>query len=389
MLNNKKIVLGVCGGIAAYKTLELASFLKKRNALVKIIATPNSLKFVQPLSWKSITHDTVISDMFDVENEIAHIQLADWADLFIIAPATANTIAKIALGMADNLLTTTLLAYTKKVLIVPAMNVHMYENDITQKNIARLQSKKYCFMEPETGKLACGYEGKGRFPETKEIMYFAESLLQYDNDLLDKKIMITAGSTIQKIDPMRYLTNRSSGKMGVELARSAAIRGAKVTLVAGNVSESIPKYIDSVIKVESAEEMFRACKKEAYKQDIIVKAAAVSDYTPIEVQEKKIKKSDDLTLQLVRTKDILAYLGKTKKENQIVVGFAAETDNIIENAKKKLITKNCNYIVANNLQVAAKDDTEVAILSEKDQVNAKGTKFEVANKIWDTILYEK
>jgi phosphopantothenoylcysteine decarboxylase/phosphopantothenate--cysteine ligase len=389
VIKNKNILLGVSGGIAAYKAVELASLLKKQGANVKVILTQNTREFITPITFKAITHDLVLTNNFDLENEIAHITLADWADIFVIAPATANIIGKIANGIADDLLTSTIMAYTKKTLIVPAMNIHMYENKILQDNIKKLKRFGFYFMEPESGQLACGYQGKGRFPKSDEILYFIKAYLHYEQDLMDKNILVTAGATQQKIDPMRFLTNIASGKMGVEIARAAAIRGAKVTLIHGSVKTTLPEYLHHAIQTLSAEEMYASCLELATKQDLIFKAAAVSDYTPEIYLERKLKKGKDFELKLVRTNDILAELGKRKPENQILVGFAAESENIIENATEKMARKNCDFIVANHLNNAGKDESEVTILSKEKSKQISGDKFMTANQILDFVLYGK
>jgi phosphopantothenoylcysteine decarboxylase/phosphopantothenate--cysteine ligase len=389
MVKNKNIVLGITGGIAACKALELASLLKKQGAIVRTILTKNALEFITPLSFKAITHDLVLVDNFDLENEIAHITLADWADIFVIAPATANIIGKIAAGIADDLLTSTLLACTKKILIVPAMNIHMYENKILQENITKLKSYNFYFIEPETGELACGYTGKGRFPKSEEILYYIKSLLNFESDMNGKKVLVTAGATQQKIDPMRYLTNISSGRMGVEIARAAAIRGAEVTLVHGSLKIEPPYFIRQSIPAFSAKEMYDVCLKMAPEQDFIFKSAAVSDYTPEKQEEQKIKKGADLKLNLQRTDDILAELGKRKNAKQLIIGFAAESENVLQNARAKRLSKNCDFMVANHLQTAGKMESELTILSAEKEKQISGDKFLCANQILDFIVYGK
>ncbi|MCD4817513.1 MAG: bifunctional phosphopantothenoylcysteine decarboxylase/phosphopantothenate--cysteine ligase CoaBC [Candidatus Cloacimonetes bacterium] len=388
MLKKKKILLAISGGIAAYKSIDLASKLIKQKAIVKVILTKNALKFITPLSIKSIVHNDVEVSLFDEDNVIKHIELADWADIIVIAPATANIIGKIANGIADDLLTTTLMAVTKPVLIVPAMNIHMYENPILQNNIQKLKGLNYYFMEPEFGVLACGYEGKGRFPDVTEIICNISTFLYYKTELSGKKILVTAGATRQKIDPMRYLTNFSSGKMGINIARNAAIRGADVTLLHGVTSEKIPDYLTSKLST-SAEEMYNDCFENFENFNVIIMCAAVSDYTPEKVLRNKLKKSENLNLKLIRTNDILLEMGKRKKAKQILIGFAAESENIIENAKIKLNKKNLDFIIANNLEVSGKDETEITILSKTVNQKYRGDKFYCAHKILDILLDEK
>ena len=385
MLKNKKILLGVTGGIAAYKAVDLASRLTKMGAEVKTIMTANACELISPITFKSITHQPVVTKMFDIDADIEHISLADWAEIVVVAPATANIIGKVACGIADDLLSTTIMATCAPVLLVPSMNVHMYENPIVQENISRLSNLDYFFMETEKGMLACGYEGKGRFPKTEEIVYFVQTYLNYKKDLEDIPVLITAGATRENIDPMRYITNYSSGKMGVALARAAYIRGAEVTLITGNISEDIPEYLNC-IKTSSAFEMFKVTTKEFPKNQVTFMTAAVSDYTPEEPSMQKIKKANDMILELKRTKDILLELGKKKTDKQTLVGFAAESEKIMENAKLKLKKKNLDFIVANNLTVAGKDDTEIIFIGKKSEEKLTGRKFQVAHKILDYIF---
>lgn len=384
MLQGKKILLGVTGGIAVYKAVDLASRLKKEGAEIKVIMTENACQFITPLTFRSITHETVTVKAFDAEAEIKHISLADWADLIVIAPATANIIGKIAAGIADDLLSTVVMASTAPKLIVPAMNVHMYENPIVQGNIKQLTNLGYRFMEPEEGILACGYKGKGRFPKPEEIVYHIKSSLHFKLDLSGKHILITAGGCREQIDPMRFIGNYSSGKMGLALARAAQIRGARVTLIMGSTSEKIPPQI-RCINVETSADFYREVIKISSDFDVIIMAAAISDFTPATKSEIKIKKADDLQLELIRTKDILAELGTIKPKGQILIGFAAESHNIIENARKKLIKKNLDFIVANSLEVAGKDETEIIIISSDSEKSMQGNKFLIANNILGTI----
>ncbi|MCD4795814.1 MAG: bifunctional phosphopantothenoylcysteine decarboxylase/phosphopantothenate--cysteine ligase CoaBC [Candidatus Cloacimonetes bacterium] len=385
MIKNKKILLGITGGIAAYKAVDLASKLTKQGAEVKTIMTANACELISPITFKSITHQPVVTRMFDIDADIEHISLADWAEVIIVAPATANIIGKVAGGIADDLLSTTIMATRSPVLFVPAMNVHMYENPIVQENISKLSKLGYLFMEPEKGMLACGYEGKGRFPKTDEIIYFVQTYLNYKKDLKDIPILITAGATRENIDPMRFITNYSTGKMGQALARAAYIRGAKVTLIAGNITENIPEYL-KCIKTSTADEMFNATMKEFPKNQVTFMTAAVSDYTPTKPSGQKIKKTDEMILELKRTRDILLELGKKKTDRQTLVGFAAESENIIENAKLKLKKKNLDFIAANNLNVAGKDETEIIFIGRNIEEKLTGKKFQVAHKILDMVF---
>jgi len=384
MFKDKKVLLGITGGIAAYKAVNLASSLTKMGAEVRTIFTKNATELLQPLTVKSITHQPVVTELFNLGADIEHISLADWADITIIAPATANIIGKVASGIADDLLSTTIMATTSPVLFVPAMNIHMYQNPIVQRNIKELTELGYFFMDPEAGMLACGYTGKGRFPKVEEIIYYAKSHLNHHRDLVGKKFMITAGASVEKIDPMRFISNKSTGLMGINLARAAYIRGAEVKLIHADVSVAIPEYLD-VQQALSAEEMYQQVTTEQADYDTIIMTAAVADYTIKKPAGQKIKKGEYLTLELVRTKDILAHLGESRTQNQILVGFAAESENILKNGKLKLEKKKADFIVANDLQVAGKDLTSISIISHSEVVEFSGNKFEAANKILDII----
>ena len=388
MLEGKKILLGVTGGIAAYKAVDLASKLTSLGATVKTILTQNACEIISPLTFKSITHQRTITKMFDVEADIEHISLADWADLVVIAPATANIIGKIAGGIADDLLSTTIMATTAKVLFVPAMNIHMYENPIVQENISKLSNFGYLFMEPEYGKLACGYKGKGRFPKTSEILNFISTYLYYGRDLEGKSILVTAGANQEQIDPMRYITNKSSGKMGLALARAAHIRGAKVKLIYAAISEPVPEYFASEQAI-TASELHKSVINNYRNFETIIMAAAVADYTPANSSQQKIKKSGDLNIELKRTTDILAELGANKSSEQYLVGFAAESENITANAKAKLTKKKIDMIIANNLNVSGKDTTEIEIITMENNITIKGSKFEIAHKILEAVFSKK
>ena len=385
MLKDKRILLGITGGIAAYKSVDLASKLTKSGAVVKTVMTRNACEFISPLLLKSITHQSVSVEQFNLNADIEHISLADWADLLVIAPATANIIGKAAGGIADDLLSTIITATISPILFVPAMNVHMYENKIVQRNIEILKKYGYFFAEPETGKLACGYEGKGRFPQVEEIIYHIKTYLNYKRDLVGKKILVTAGATRENIDPMRFISNYSSGKTGLALARAAFLRGAEVKFVAASVNENIPDYLDFV-KTKNAAGMYETVMKLFPDYETVIMAAAVSDYTPESPAERKIKKGENLSLKLRRTNDILAEMGKRKGKNQKLIGFAAESENIEKNALVKLEKKNLDFIVANDLKVAGKQETEVIIIGKDFRKKITGDKFEVAHSILDEIF---
>ncbi len=388
---NKNILLGVSGGIAAYKAIELASLLSKAGFSVKTILTDHALRFVTGINFAAITHGSVHSSLFEDADPIPHISLADWADLIVVAPATANIMAKAAQGLADDLLSTTLLAHTKPVLFVPAMNVNMYENPATQANLQILRERGQHILEPLTGLLACGYEGKGKYPPNAEVLSAIRCYLEYPEDLVGTSVLVTAGATAEPIDPMRLITNRSSGKMGLAIARVFALRGAKVTLVHGLMDETPPYYLHQAIFAPTVQLMFDAVIKAAKGCQIIVKCAAVSDFKPLKASSRKIKKGGNLNLELVPTPDILAQLGKLKTKKQKLVGFAAETENLVANAREKLQRKNLDLICVNHLDTAGADQTTLSILSAKDTKNTKplqlsGDKFEVAQRLVERII---
>lgn len=386
----KKVLLCVSGGIAAYKAVQLTSKLTQNGFDVKVMMTGNATKFVMPLSFQAISRNDVYTDTFDEKDpaKIAHIDLADWPDVIIIAPATANIIGKLANGIADDMVSTTLLATEKPVFIAPAMNVHMYNHPVVQENIARLKSFGYHFIEPSEGYLACGYVGKGRLEEPEIIVehvktFFVQNKQQF---LRGKTVLISAGPTREKIDPVRYLSNYSSGKMGYAIAEVAQHLGANVILISGPVSLEVPVGVQ-IIRVESAEEMYEAVLQYFDEADIVIKSAAVSDYRPKKILQQKMKKqSQELVIELERTVDILAELGKRKKA-QFLIGFAAETNHVEEYAKQKLQSKNADMIVANNvMQEGAGFGTDTNIVTfykannEKKQF-PKLTKHEVAYEI--------
>lgn len=352
MLANKNIIVGICGGISAYKVVDVVSRLKKQDAAVTVIMTENATKFVSPLTLRAISHEPVVTDMFaEPDNwDTEHISLAQKADLFVIAPATANIIGKIASGVADDMLTTTIMATKAPVLFVPAMNTGMYENPIVQQNIAKLRDYGYFVMEPTTGLLACGTTGKGRLPDPQEIVEEIIEALVPEQDLAGKKILMTAGPTVEAIDPVRFISNRSSGKMGYAIAKNAIKRGAEVVLVSGPVNLDPPSGAE-VIPVTTADEMYETVMSRFRSFDILIMMAAVADYKSENVEENKIKKtSDQLTIKLTKNHDIAAELGKVK-ENRILVGACAETENLLQNATKKIESKNFDLIMANDVTV--------------------------------------
>ena len=351
-MKNKCIVVGVTAGIAAYKICQLVSSLKKQGNEVHVIMTKEAEKFVNPLTFQTLSSQKVITDMFTVDYtpDVHHISLAKKADLFVVAPATANIIAKIAHGIADDMLTTTFLASTCPKMIVPAMNTNMLNNPITQDNIATCQKYGMHIMCSGAGYLACGDVGAGRLPEPEEIEDAIASLVETDRYLQGRHVVITAGATQEEIDPVRYITNHSTGKMGYALAKEARNAGAKVTLISGKTNLPQPYGVD-VINVISAADMRECVVNNFEKADVVIMSAAVADYTPIEKADHKIKKAEgDLSIALKRTQDILLTIGKKKRENQVVIGFAMETENLLENAAKKLQEKNANYIIANSIR---------------------------------------
>ena len=351
-MKNKCIVVGVTAGIAAYKICQLVSSLKKQGNEVHVIMTKEAEKFVTPLTFQTLSNQKVITDMFTVDYtpDVHHISLAKKADLFVVAPATANIIAKIAHGLADDMLTTTFLASTCPKLIVPAMNTNMLNNPITQDNIVTCQKYGMHIMCSGAGYLACGDVGAGRLPEPEEIEDAIASLVETDRYLNGRHVVITAGATQEEIDPVRYITNHSTGKMGYALAKEARNAGARVTLISGKTNLPKPYGVD-VVSVTSAADMAKSVIDNFEKADVLIMSAAVADYTPIEKAEQKIKKTDgDLSIALKRTQDILLTIGQKKREDQIVIGFAMETENLLENAAKKLQEKNANYIIANSIR---------------------------------------
>lgn len=393
MLKGKTIILGVTGSIAAYKTAGLASMLVKKGFNVHVIMTENATNFINPITFESLTGNKCLVDTFDrnFQYQVEHVSIAKLADVVMIAPASANVIAKLAHGLADDMLSTTVLACRCKKLIAPAMNTNMYENPIVQDNIRICQSYGMEVITPAVGYLACGDVGAGKMPEPETLFEYIEKEAAYEKDLEGKKILVTAGPTREALDPVRYLTNFSTGKMGYAVARAAALRGAEVTLVTGKTELKKPAFV-KVIEIESARDMFEAVKKEAKDQDAVIKAAAVADYRPSHVNTEKTKKKDgDLSLELERTEDILKWLGEHKQKGQILCGFSMETENMLENSREKLKRKKIDMIVANNLKVEGAGfgtDTNVVTIITRDKEKAldKMTKEEVAHRLLSEIF---
>ncbi|EAH4441827.1 bifunctional phosphopantothenoylcysteine decarboxylase/phosphopantothenate--cysteine ligase CoaBC [Listeria innocua] len=374
-MQGKNILLAVSGGIAVYKAVALTSKLTQAGANVKVMMTEHAQEFVPPLSFQVLSKNDVYTDTFDEKKSsvVAHIDLADWADLVIVAPATANLIGKMANGIADDMVTTTILATEAPVWVAPAMNVHMIQHPAVIRNINRLYADGVRFIEPEEGYLACGYVGRGRLEEPEKIVLRIAEFFQEKKDLLQgKKVLVTAGATREKLDPVRYFTNHSTGKMGFSIAESAARHGANVTLITTSKTLPVPPGVEAVY-VESADEMYQAVLERKAEQHIFVMTAAVADYTPANVSEQKIKKQPgDFTIEMKRTKDILLEIGQNKTADQVVIGFAAETENLETNALKKLTSKNADMIVANNISEAGagfSGDTNIVTFYRKDGSN--------------------
>ena len=393
MLKGKTVLLGVTGGIAAYKIANLASALVKLHADVNVIMTQNATKFINPITFESLTGNKCIVDTFDrnFKFKVEHIALAELADVFMIAPASANVIGKIANGIADDMLTTTFMACKKKKILAPAMNTNMYENPIVQDNIKKLKDYGMEIIEPATGYLACGTTGSGKLPDEKILLEYILREVAYEKDLSGKTVLVTAGPTREAVDPVRFISNHSTGKMGYAIARAASLRGARVILVSGPVSIEPPLFAE-LVPVVSAEDMYNAVMKYKDDADIIIKSAAVADYTPVTISSEKIKKQDgDMRIELKRTRDILKELGQSRRENQFICGFAMETENLIENAVKKLESKNVDMIVANSLKTEGAGfgtDTNVVTLITKDGKTELPlmSKDEVAMKILDAAV---
>ncbi|MCR5218534.1 bifunctional phosphopantothenoylcysteine decarboxylase/phosphopantothenate--cysteine ligase CoaBC [Treponema sp.] len=393
MLANKTVVLGVTGSIAAYKAASLASLLVKAHADVHVIMTKNALNFINPITFETLTGNKCLTDTFDrnFQFNVEHVSLAKKADLFMVAPATANIIAKISGGIADDMLTTTFLAASCPKIIAPAMNTAMLQNQITQDNIQKCIHYGIQIIESSNGRLACGDTGKGKLPEPGFLYEAILNQIALTKDLTGKKLLVTAGPTQESLDPVRYITNHSSGKMGYAIAKAAAMRGADVTLISGPVNIPVP-YGVKIQNVISAEDMFNSVKEFSPEADIIIKSAAVADYTPAQFSDNKIKKSDDdLSIKVKRTSDILQWLGQNKKSGQFLCGFSMETQNMIENSRAKLDKKNLDLVCANNLKTEGagfqKDTNVITLITKEDtQELPLLSKFDAANKILDKII---
>ena len=372
MLKGKTVLLGVTGGIAAYKAAMLASLLVKQHACVEVIMTKNATEFIAPLTFEQLTGNKCLTDTFDRNfvHQVEHISLAQRTDLVIVAPATANVCAKLAHGLADDMLTTTVLACRCPKLIAPAMNTNMFENPVTQDNLETLRKYGWNVIDPAVGRLACGAVGAGKMPEPEDILQHILLHLAFEKDMAGKRVLITAGPTQESLDPVRFISNHSTGKMGYALARMATFRGARVTLVTGPTSVTPPPFVE-VVNVRSAGEMFEAVRQRDCDNDLFFLAAAVADYTPAEYCDEKIKKSDgDMSIPLVRTVDILKHLGHHRGANQVICGFSMETQNMLENSREKLMKKRVDMICANNLKTEGAgfgvDTNVITIITKED-----------------------
>lgn len=393
MLNGKTVVLGVTGSIAAYKMANVASALVKEGADVHVVMTKNATNFINPITFETLTNNKCLVDTFDrnFQFHVAHVSLSQKADVFMIAPASANIIGKLANGIADDMLSTMALAASCKIIVAPAMNTHMYENKIVQDNLDKLKKFGFEVIEPAAGRLACGDVGAGKLPGENILLDCIRREIEFPKDMAGLKVLVTAGPTVEKIDPVRYITNHSSGKMGYAVAEIASKRGADVTLISGPVHIEPPAFVKTV-NIQSADDMYNAVMDNLSDCDILVKAAAVADYTVPNASDEKIKKKDDdLSLALSKTKDILKAVGERKTDRQIICGFSMETSNLIENSKKKLVSKNCDMIIANNLKDDGAgfgvDTNKVTIITENnaDSLDVM-TKKETAEKILDAAL---
>ena len=393
MLKGKTVVLAVSGSIAAYKIASLASALKKLHANVQVLMTKNAVNFINPITFESLTGNKCLVDTFDrnFQYSVEHVALAKQADVVLVAPASANVIGKIAHGIADDMLTTTVMACKCKKIIAPAMNTNMFDNPILQDNLKILEHYGYEVISPAVGYLACGDTGAGKMPEPELLLQYILREIAYEKDMQGKRVLVTAGPTQEAIDPVRFITNHSTGKMGYAIAKMCMLRGAEVTLVSGPTSIAKPEFVH-VVDVVTAKEMYEEVTKRAKDQDIIIKAAAVADYRPKSVSSEKMKKKDDdLAISMERTDDILKFLGEHKKEHQFLCGFSMETENMLENSRKKLEKKHLDMIVANNLKVEgagfAGDTNVVTIITGQEEVSlGKMTKEETALRILDEIL---
>ena len=393
MLKGKTVVLAVSGSIAAYKIASLASALKKLHANVQVLMTKNAVNFINPITFESLTGNKCLVDTCDrnFQYSVEHVALAKQADVVLVAPASANVIGKIAHGIADDMLTTTVMACKCKKIIAPAMNTNMFDNPILQDNLKILEHYGYEVISPAVGYLACGDTGAGKMPEPELLLQYILREIAYEKDMQGKRVLVTAGPTQESIDPVRFITNHSTGKMGYAIAKMCMLRGAEVTLVSGPTSIAKPEFVH-VVDVVTAKEMYEEVTKRAKDQDIIIKAAAVADYRPKSVSSEKMKKKDDdLAISMERTDDILKFLGEHKKEHQFLCGFSMETENMLENSRKKLEKKHLDMIVANNLKVEgagfAGDTNVVTIITGQEEVSlGKMTKEETALRILDEIL---
>lgn len=393
MLKGKTVVLGVTGGIAAYKIPNLASALVKLHADVRVIMTENATNFITPITFETLTGNKCLVDTFDrnFEFKVSHVALADEADVMMIAPATANVIAKLAHGIADDMLTTTALACEAPMIVSPAMNTHMYHKQVTQDNLECLRHYGMEVIEPASGYLACGYTGEGKLPEPAELLQYILKACLRKKDMVGKKVLVTAGATQEAFDPVRYITNHSTGKMGYVIASEAAFRGADVTLVTGETSLTPPPFVE-VVPIVSASDMYEAVTTRFEEMDIVIKAAAVADYRPKTVSDEKMKKkSDDMTVELERTKDILATLGERKRTDQFLCGFSMETEHMLENSKAKMEKKHLDMMVANNLKTTGAGfgtNTNVVTILTKDTFEELPlmTKEEVAHELLNRIV---
>ncbi len=392
MLKGKHVVLAVTGSIAAYKIANLASMLVKLHAKVTVLMTQNATNFINPITFETLTSNKCLIDTFDrnFQYSVEHVSLAKSADVVMIAPASANVIGKIANGIADDMLTTTIMACKCHKIVAPAMNTNMYENPIVQDNIKKLQHYGYEVLVPDCGYLACGDVGAGKMPSEQTLLEYILKEIAFEKDMVGKKVLVTAGPTMERIDPVRYITNHSTGKMGYAIAKHCMLRGAEVTLVTGKTDTPKPPFV-KVVEITSAQDMFDAVTSVSDEQDIIIKAAAVADYRPAVVSDEKVKKKDgDMSIALERTQDILKYLGEHRRSGQFLCGFSMETENMLENSRAKLVKKNVDMIVANNLKQAGAGfgtDTNIVTLITADDVVELPilSKDEVAKQLIDTI----
>ncbi len=391
MLKGKTVVLGVTGSIAAYKMANVASVLVKEGADVHVVMTKNATNFINPITFETLTNNKCLVDTFDrnFQFHVAHVSLSQKADVMLIAPASANIIGKLANGIADDMLSTMALAASCKIIVSPAMNTHMYKNQIVQDNLKKLKHYGFEIIEPAVGRLACASVGEGKLPAEDVLLDYIRQEVQFEKDMQGLNVLVTAGPTVEKIDPVRYITNHSSGKMGYSVAEVAAKRGANVTLISGPVHIDAPMFVD-VVNVESAKDMYNAVMDHLKSSDILIKAAAVADYTVENISDEKIKKQDnDLSLTLSRTNDILKAAGENKEKNQVICGFSMETSNLIENSERKLNSKKCDMIIANNLNDNGAgfgvDTNKVSIITKDniqslDVLSKKEVAFEVLNR---------